>query len=76
MPWSSRIARLKAAAKARKDPLRRAVGAPSVKVPPVGCPLGQCEHVAMLHNPRWSHDALGGNVEGATCTACDCEGDL
>lgn len=70
MPKPSRQGRLKAA---RRDPLRRAVRAPSVKVPPVPCPLGKCEHLSGMHGER----ALA--LEQRTriyCTACDCKEDL
>lgn len=76
MPKPSRQGRLKAA---RRDPLRRAVRAPSVKVPPVPCPLGKCEHLAGMHDlVKAGEDSHGWPEPGARCLApeCDCEGKL
>jgi hypothetical protein len=52
----------------RKDPFRRAVGAPVKRVTPNLCPLGQCEHAGLLHGER----ALA--LERRTRIACGASG--
>lgn len=77
MPRGSRVARLQASAKARKDPFNRAVRAPAKAVTPVPCPLGKCDHLAGMHDlVKAGEDSHGWPIAGAWCTApeCPCEG--
>jgi hypothetical protein len=66
---SNRIARLKASAKARKDPFNRAARAPLVRQPST-CPIGKCEHSDLLH--RRSVGPGSPPAEVAICTAPEC----
>lgn len=67
----NRIAFLKARAAARKDPLRRAVGAPAKRVAPNLCPLGQCEHAGLLHQ-RFAQKG-GPPLLACTRDGCECK---
>lgn len=69
VPARNRIAYLKARAKARKDPLARAVRAPAKKPTPNLCPLGQCEHAGLLHVQRHR----GGEPSQTICSVCECK---
>lgn len=53
----------------RKDPFRRAVGAPAKKPTPNLCPLGKCEHAGLLHK-RFAQKLAPPRLR---CEVCDCE---
>lgn len=54
----------------RKDPFRRAVGAPAKRVQANPCPHGTCEHVAMAHVEVT--DDQQPRAISVRCTRCDC----
>lgn len=69
----NRIAILRARAKARKDPLARAVLGTKVHIERVPCPNGTCEHAALLHEEVGDDRPVDGpRAVSVRCTACDC----
>lgn len=72
-PSSSRLARLKASAAARKNPFNRAARAPLVRQPST-CPVGKCEHSELLHRRAVGDGELPPVTVKCTKGDCECEG--
>lgn len=56
----------------RKDPFRRAVGAPRKAVPAAKCPTGGCEHAEMAHEIATGPSDRPA-VDRISCLVSDCD---